>query len=477
MHVSSRCRRRLDRHRRAADVAYNDRMGRIGWMVAIMIACGKNTKTAAPHDGAISDVRIDAPIDAGCPDAAGDAGNGVCNPLTQTGCPCGDKCTWIIDQVSPTFAGHIGCAPNGTMAARQACTRNAPGATGWDDCIAGAYCLGPLAGGPGTCKLICDPAGGAPSCGPSGGCVLYDDVFQQGSQPTVAGVCEYPCDPLADNNISGSGKTGTTCGSRGCYGLPPDFNGSMALSFGCAPEANPTRVHRSACTGTIQTGDAAACLFQGSIYPNSCAQGYQPLINDREGSSQIDCIAMCGAADCYAGHCGSDGSAYLGIAPHQCVPADLRIDPSSTFQQTTGSGGVGPDGEQCTYIWNMEFDSTGHFLRSPTSDTLGLCVNRGLYVYDSNGDGQLTSTDAIWPRCDAITSVRSGPRAADGTCTVANGCVGADGMPANVSYGPFACVSATTAGMAFGGKASTHHFPMLRLPYRDDSLPRRGSTH
>src|SRR5439155_10759716 len=141
--------------------------------------------------------------------------------------------------------------------------------------------------GAGTCKLICDQAGGAPMCPTMFGCVPYQDIFANAGQPAVAGVCEPTCDPLNDNNFLGSAgtKTGTACSAtRGCYGFPPDFQSSSPTVFTCAPEVNPTRIHRSNCTDMLAPGDNYSCTMGGSIYPNSCAQGYQPLVRDQEGS-------------------------------------------------------------------------------------------------------------------------------------------------------------------------------------------------
>src|SRR5262249_44482523 len=147
-------------------------------------------------------------------------------------------------------------------------------------------------------------------------------------------------------------KPGTTCGSnRGCYGLPPLFSSSTPTQFFCAGDVNPTRVHRSACDGTQHTGDGYPCELSGSIYPNSCAQGYQPLLTDADASPQEDCIAMCKATDCYAGHC-TNGA--IGLAPHQCATADIKVDPAVAFDAL---GSAHPDGEQCNFIWNLEFDA------------------------------------------------------------------------------------------------------------------------
>jgi len=441
-------------------------------LALVLVACGRPSGHGGEDGGG------DAPA---CPFL-----DEVCNPLTQTGCCSGHKCTWLIDMADPSFSAHVGCAPDGAMQTGQACTRNPPGATGYDDCARGNYCFGPTTGGAGVCKLICDNNGGNPRCPAMYGCASHQEIFQQGLNPAEAGVCDPSCDPLNDNSFLGSAgtKTGSACSATdGCSGLPPDFNTSAPTAFTCRPIENPTRIHRSACTGTVQPGDTSACLDMGKyIYPSSCAPGYQPLINDAEGSMQQDCVAMCAAQDCYnAGSGFCPGSAFAGGSSggvsHTCydgsggTPKDIAVDPTATTYLAPSATG----GDVCNYLWNLEFDASGMFLRSATSDTLGLCIRRELYNYDSNGDGMVTAADLPFPACTAITSVISGsnglgcptPKYPTGTvCCVENGCLGADGTPNHTVYGPFACVSATAAG-AFGGKRPTmHRFPMLRLPYR-----------
>src|SRR4051794_10509614 len=145
--------------------------------------------------------------------------DGPCSPLTQTGCDAGQKCTWIIDQLTPTYVAHVGCVADGSKPVGAACEYGAAGATGYDDCAKGAVCSSFTASRePGTCKQICDNAGGDPMCGAANRCVVELPLFRTGaSSPAAAGVCEQPCDPLADNDFDGSGsalsRSGSACGS------------------------------------------------------------------------------------------------------------------------------------------------------------------------------------------------------------------------------------------------------------------------
>ena len=118
------------------------------WVVLVAGCGGGDHGPARPHDAAI-DSAI-PPIDAKqYVDAPPDA-SGPCNPLTQAGCSVGDKCTWLIDVLTPQHLGHIGCAPSGTGAVGDACSYGAPGATGYDTCEKGLVCSGFASGGTGV---------------------------------------------------------------------------------------------------------------------------------------------------------------------------------------------------------------------------------------------------------------------------------------------------------------------------------------
>ena len=56
-----------------------------------------------------------------------DGGTPTCNPLMQTGCNAGEKCTWIIDATDPQYVGHVGCVMDGTKNVGDACTFGAAG--------------------------------------------------------------------------------------------------------------------------------------------------------------------------------------------------------------------------------------------------------------------------------------------------------------------------------------------------------------
>lgn len=294
----------------------------------------------------------------------------ICNPVSQVGCSLGEKCTWIVDQTTPQYVGHSGCVPDGTAAVGAACMYGAAGATGYDNCTRGAVCSAfAQPGSAGVCEQICDNQGGIPMCNAMHGCVAEPPLFSTGAtSPAAAGVCETACDPLTDNDFDGSGsaltRTGSACGSAadvGCYGLPSAGTPPMTV-FTCMPERNYTRSlrHRAECT--IVTGCADAS--DGSIYVNSCNQGYEPLLRESTSVSTAVCVAFCKPLDCYAGNCGSSNANRLGAAPHRCTTADAV-------------GTFGSD-EECEYLWAQELNA-GQWLPSQYSDAVGICVDHAAY--------------------------------------------------------------------------------------------------
>src|SRR5690349_13662761 len=61
------------------------------------------------------------------PDFPADAmpgGGEACNPVTQQGCAEGEKCSWIVAQVTPTFLGQTACVRDGNVDLGGACSDN-----------------------------------------------------------------------------------------------------------------------------------------------------------------------------------------------------------------------------------------------------------------------------------------------------------------------------------------------------------------
>jgi hypothetical protein len=366
-------------------------MMRAGWLIVLACMASACTDCNGGYTRCIAAPGTIARC-GGFPDGPPFEGYVTCNVLTQAGCLRFEKCTWLLDALVPLTVGHIGCAPYGNGEVGGACTYGLPGATGYDACRQGAVCSD-RSGGVGVCKAICDPQGGQPSCAAQHVCVTYPDLFATGDMPPEAGVCELACDPLADNDFDGVGsalaKTGSACGSSssiGCYG-EPSAGTPPGTQWACMRDINelePVSLrHRVQCTA------ANGCAQPGpAIYINSCNQGYLPLLRESVTVSTAICVAICKPKNCYAGNCGPNDENGLGEAPHRCTTPD-RV----------GSFDTSANGEHCRFLWSLEIDTQGHFLRSPTSDTVGFCFDHSKYLYDSNADGM---ADTPYPPCASL---------------------------------------------------------------------------
>lgn len=329
-------------------------------------------------------------------DSGGADGPMVCNPLTQAGCATGEKCTWLLDALMPQYVGHVGCAPNGTKAAGEACMFGAPGASGYDDCVGGTVC-GNYRGGAGTCKTICDQQGGMPMCASTHVCVTYSGLFSTGdTTPAAGGVCDLACNPFDDNDFDGSAggdtKEGTTCGSAasvGCYGYP-SYGTPPTTGWSCTNDINFEQSQPTGLRHRVQCTEANNCADPGpQIYVNSCNQGYLPLLYEASGSTTIICVSMCSPDVCHNGNCGgAQNTQRPGKAPHRCSVQDDHV---GNFGAT----------EHCQYLWWREVDDSGNLLTSATSDTMGFCFDMSQYLYDTNGDNQV---DEPLPNCNTLGS-------------------------------------------------------------------------
>ncbi len=368
------------------------------WLVLVLQACGDDGSIGGDgglgDDAAVVDAAIDAagvpfvcPI-SGTPPVCGattapttPAAGGTCNPLTQTGCAVGEKCTWIIDQASPTI-GHTGCAPDGTEPVGCACTRGTAGATGYDDCAKGSTCVS------GTCKQICDDQGGAPMCGTGYACTGYQDVFDIGGT-RVAGLCDATCDPLTQ--CTSVSPTPTACGAtnpamptRGCYGI-------SSYSCAVAVVTSPLLTDRM-----IPRGSSS-----GAAYLNGCAPGFIPMFYSMTGSTQVLCTGFCAALEidntpAHAGNSKGDASA-PGKLPDkaQAFIGDATCDIGKKGSEATST---------CKFIWPFLEDPNGggilpEFQATGLVDKLGVCFATAHFLYDSNADAM---PDAPYPACNTL---------------------------------------------------------------------------
>lgn len=162
-----------------------------------------------------------------------DAAVASCDPLAQTGCEAGEKCSVILPPDDGN--GSTDCVGDGSVAEGDPCMliERADG-TRIDDC------MGPLVCGP---ENVCTPPcvfRERGSCGDGGTCVAVNRYFEDVTVANV-GLCVPQCDPL---------DPGGTCNTgRGCYPFFPtsEFlcvvpaSGADALRFmdECSPQSSP----------------------------------------------------------------------------------------------------------------------------------------------------------------------------------------------------------------------------------------------
>jgi hypothetical protein len=157
----------------------------------------------------------------------------ACDPVAQTGCAAGERCT----RVGLSGGGAITtCAPEGTVPEGGTCWAPAVGA---DDCVAGTLCV------EGRCAATC--ASGASSCSCDTG--AFSDV------PT-AGVCSQGCDLLAQDCANPTDACyyiggGATCAAptpdAGAPGEPCSFVNQCVEGSVCSTLGSPTP-DQNACT-------------------------------------------------------------------------------------------------------------------------------------------------------------------------------------------------------------------------------------
>ena len=314
----------------------------------------------------------------------GDGSGSICNPLTQTGCSTGEKCTWINDQDNPPI-GHVGCAPEGgvggtPIALGGACTDPVAGPMGYDDCAKGSVCLS------GECKQICDVNGGTPTCDENHACTRYADFFESGGT-AVAGVCDPACDPLTQDLKIGTTKT--ACGSpngampsKGCYGYD---------EYSCAPSGMTSWPLTDRMTPRTNAA--------GNPYLNGCAPGFIPLFYEMTGSTKTLCTGFCSALEM------DNTKPAANAKGNVAAPGKLPTQMAPTADMGNATCNADKKGSeassQCRFLWPyLEDDATGElpvaFDQGPYRDTLGVCMAIAHFMYASNAD---MTPDKAYPSC------------------------------------------------------------------------------
>ena len=207
--------------------------------------CGGEATPVGHDGGAHEAATADAPV--ACSER-----DGGCDPVRQTGCGDGEKCSLV--------GNDLQCVLLGEGAAGDACQA----IVGGDSCAAGLICAS--GGGESTCVQFCDRVCGEP-CGPGTRCnTRLGDTGEWGCGPLPP-----PCDLLAQD-CTGAGEA--------CYLLEPATGTTGCLRAGTLPEN-------------------AACITQGE-----CAAGLICLASQAGGLTV--CVPLCdtrAAAPCAAGVC------------------------------------------------------------------------------------------------------------------------------------------------------------------------------
>jgi hypothetical protein len=217
--------------------------GRAWIAIACMIAagCTPDSPKEPVDDGSIVD---DDPND--------------CDPLQQTGCEGGARCTWIIGEGG---AGSTACAPGGTVGTGGACTHDADGV---DDCEGGNICTF------GKCTAICDVDAASGDCA----CLRLGGWFADRDD---VGACVPECDPVAQDCVDGDDACYLVAGEPTftvCHPLREDAGfqgdacfyavGGCGVGFGCLVPDNEAATMRCGAYCPLGEGGALCASFVGS---------------------------------------------------------------------------------------------------------------------------------------------------------------------------------------------------------------------
>lgn len=134
-------------------------------IVAVFAGCGSNPSTCKDHICLGPDAPMAPP----------------CDPVAQTNCAQGSRCTWIHDLSNQQ--GHIGCAPLASGLVGEPCQYLPVEQGGDDDCGPGLICAGTEM----RCAKICDPA--SPACPSAQKCTTMSNLFVRDGS-IIAGFCE-----------------------------------------------------------------------------------------------------------------------------------------------------------------------------------------------------------------------------------------------------------------------------------------------
>ena len=183
-----------------------------------LAGCGSEAAPYGHDGGAAEAASIDAPV--AC--ALRDAG---CDPVRQTGCGDGAKCSLV--------GSDLECVSFGDGGAGAECQA----IVGGDSCAGGLICAS--AGGQSTCIQFCDRVCGEP-CGVGTRCnTRLGDTGEWGCGPLPT-----PCDLLAQD---------CTAAGEACYLIEPSTGTTGCMTAGSLPEGG-------ACTTQGQCAPRLVCV-------------------------------------------------------------------------------------------------------------------------------------------------------------------------------------------------------------------------
>lgn len=331
----------------------------------------------------------------------------ACNPIAQTGCQSGEKCTWIIDidgTATTEDIGHIGCVANGTTANGATCAdASATVNGGVDTCVAGTLCIARV------CKPICDPqlvdGTAAGACPTNYACSVYSAVFESAGA-TVAGVCEATCDPLTQKLKTNDAQA---CGAAD----PTKPGGDPARTGGTCVRGAGFRSFHCAPTGpslyTKTDREPPLTDSAGNFFGNGCAPGFIPFFIESSTSMKTLCSGMCAPLK------SDDAIAQVPATKdnHKGDPAALGKLPTDAMAipgRSTCTVGVKAKlaEEDCRFLWYwLAGGDPTKALTTPYNDTLGIC-----YAYGQFKDIMVPGMPELQPE-KSCSQLKSTPVPAD----------------------------------------------------------------
>jgi hypothetical protein len=199
-----------------------------------------------------------------------------CDPVANTGCLAGDKCTLVITSFEP-YTAYVGCTDDGTVPIDGACTRDGMGV---DDCQGGSVCWD------GICTEVCTIS--PDSCRLGFACSSTGDPF---NDPSI-GICKPLCDLFAQD--CDNGETCYLLFSNGyptvCLNTVPEPDTSHG---GCEPVEKPIPQEHGECCSYVNTCNVGL----GCSQPNQGGDGMAcgEFCDPTETVGTDDCVAQLGS--------------------------------------------------------------------------------------------------------------------------------------------------------------------------------------